>query len=74
MKAEDLLEELDSCHGPCGELCVSCPEAHYLKEIRDVLEELIRERNMYRQLCELVDDRTNLKNLCEKYGLEIRLG
>ena len=51
MTPEELLRDIDECYGPCSELCISCPEGHYLKTIRDVLVDLIDERNKYRDLC-----------------------
>lgn len=45
MTAEELIQDIDDCHGPCGRLCMSCPEAHYLKEIRDVVVSLMKERD-----------------------------
>ena len=49
MTAEELIRDIDSCYGPCGELCLSCPEAHYLKEIREVVAGLMEERDMLKE-------------------------
>ena len=49
MTAEELLRDIDECYGPCGKLCLSCPEAHYLREIREVIENLMRERDELRR-------------------------
>ena len=43
MTAQELLDEIDDCYGPCCKICISCPEGHYLKEIREVVAELLRE-------------------------------
>lgn len=56
MTAEELIDDIDNCHGPCGNLCLSCPEAHYLQEIRQVIINLMRERDAYKALCGIVDD------------------
>lgn len=44
MTAEEMIEEIDECRGPCGKLCLSCPEGYYLQEIKDVISGLIAER------------------------------
>lgn len=49
MTAEELIADIDSCYGPCGKLCMSCPEAHYLKDIRDVVIALMKERDDLRR-------------------------
>ena len=43
MTAEELLKDIDECCGPCGEMCLSCPESRYLQEIKDVIEGLLEE-------------------------------
>lgn len=45
MTAEEMIEEIDECRGPCGKLCLSCPEGYYLQEIKDVISGLIAERD-----------------------------
>lgn len=52
MTAEELLNEIDDCCGPCGQLCLSCPEARYLREIREVVENLLMENRALRQQVE----------------------
>lgn len=58
MTAEELLDEIDDCRGPCGELCVSCPDGYYLADIREVIEGLMKEnkelREKVRDLSEMV--------------------
>ena len=49
MTAEDAIREIDSCYGPCGEMCVSCRSAYHLKEYRDVIAELLEENKQLRQ-------------------------
>ena len=49
MTAEELLNDINNCTGPCGELCLSCPESRYLKEIRDVIVRLLDENNRLRK-------------------------
>lgn len=48
MTAEDMLDEIDTCRGPCGKLCLSCPEGWYLKEIKETLVGLIEENKNLR--------------------------
>ena len=48
MTAEELLKDFDDCYGPCGKLCLSCPEARYLKEIKEVIEGLLKENHELR--------------------------
>lgn len=42
-KAFALLDELEQCEGPCGSLCLHCPEAYALDHIKKVINELISE-------------------------------
>ena len=72
MTAEQLIEELDDCYGPCGRLCLSCPEARYLKEIRDVVVALMAERDKYKKMVEIADGWAEWTKLCEKYHIEWR--
>ena len=48
MTAKELLEELETCTGPCGEMCLSCPESRYLTEIRDVVLQLMHDNERLR--------------------------
>ena len=48
MTAEELLKEIDDCVGPCGRICISCPEGAFLKEIRDVIIALQKENHELR--------------------------
>ena len=52
MTPEEKLKEIEACTGPCGKACVSCIEMYCLKEIRDAMAELIRQRDMYKAMCE----------------------
>ena len=49
MTAKDLLEDLDTCTGPCGRMCLSCPESRYVAEIHDVLVNLMQENEKLRK-------------------------
>lgn len=49
MTAEELLKDIDTCTGPCGNLCLSCPESRYLPEIREVLVGLMEENDKLRR-------------------------
>lgn len=42
-KALELLDELEECEGPCGKLCLHCPEAYALAHIKKVVNDLIAE-------------------------------
>ena len=55
MTAEELLNDIDHCCGPCGDMCLSCPESHYLNEIRDVIVSLMEERDMYKSMVEAAE-------------------
>lgn len=48
MTPKELLKDLDDCMGPCGRLCLSCPESRYLPEIREVLVNLMEENEKLR--------------------------
>lgn len=49
MTVKELLKDLDTCTGPCGNLCLSCPESRYLPEIREVLVGLMEENDKLRR-------------------------
>lgn len=49
MTAEELLEDFETCTGPCGRMCLSCPESRYLAEIRDVIVGLLEENERLRE-------------------------
>lgn len=49
MTAEELLKDLETCTGPCGRMCLSCPESRYVAEIHEVLESLIKENEKLRK-------------------------
>lgn len=48
MTPEELLKDLEECTGPCGRMCLSCPESRYVAEIRDVLVKLMEENKKLR--------------------------
>ena len=45
MTAKELLDDLESCTGPCGRMCLSCPESRYVAEIHEVLFTLMNEND-----------------------------
>lgn len=49
MTPKELLKDLEECTGPCGRMCLSCPESRYISEIREVLVGLIDENNRLRE-------------------------
>lgn len=49
MTPQELLEDLETCTGPCGRMCLSCPESRYVAEIHEVLEKLIQENEALRR-------------------------
>lgn len=52
MTPEELLKDLETCTGPCGRMCLSCPESRYVAEIHEVLENLIKENEELRKMKE----------------------
>lgn len=56
MTAEELLKDLETCTGPCGEMCLSCPESRYVAEIHDVLVSLMNENKALRKRLEGVEE------------------
>ena len=50
MTPEELLEDLEDCTGPCGRMCLSCPESRYVAEIHDVVEKLVEENKKLRNM------------------------
>ena len=64
MTAEELIHDIDTCHGPCGDLCLSCPEAHYLKDIREVVVGLMDEnKKLHQCITQLQKDLSMLDGL-----------
>jgi len=49
MTPEELLSDLETCTGPCGRMCLSCPESRYIADIHEVLQALINENNTLRK-------------------------
>lgn len=45
MTAEELIRQIDDCYGPCDLVCLSCPESRYLPDIREVVVNLMKERD-----------------------------
>lgn len=58
MTAEELLKDLETCTGPCGEMCLSCPESRYVAEIHDVLVSLMNENKTLRKNLEKYEGET----------------
>lgn len=58
MTAEELLKDLETCTGPCGEMCLSCPESRYVAEIHDVLVSLMDENKALRKRLEKYEGET----------------
>lgn len=50
MTAKELLDDLESCTGPCGRMCLSCPESRYVAEIHEVLLTLMNENDRLRRV------------------------
>lgn len=51
---EQLVSDLENCTGPCGNLCLSCPESYELAEIHDIIQELIEERDRYKEMAKQI--------------------
>lgn len=49
MTPEELLKDLEECTGPCGRMCLSCPESRYVAEIYEVLKKLIDDNKRLRK-------------------------
>ena len=49
MTAQELLKDLEECTGPCGRMCLSCPESRYVAEIYEVLKGLMDENDRLRK-------------------------
>ena len=49
MTAEEMLKDLEECTGPCGRMCLSCPESRYVSEIYEVLKQLIDDNKRLRR-------------------------
>lgn len=49
MTAQELLKDLEECTGPCGRMCLSCPESRYVAEIHEVLKGLMDENDRLRK-------------------------
>lgn len=49
MTPQELLKDLEICTGPCGRLCLSCPESRYIAEIHEVLKKLIEDNEKLRK-------------------------
>ena len=57
MTPKELLKELDECVGPCGRMCLSCPESRYIAEIKEVLVKLMNDNERLRTtLCSMTGD------------------
>ena len=67
---ERLLYDLDHCTGPCGELCLSCPESHELQEIRQVIADLIEENEKYKAILGTIQDENFLREMSAKHGIK----
>lgn len=48
MTPNELLKDLETCTGPCGRMCLSCPESRYVAEIQEVLKSLMDENQRLR--------------------------
>ena len=48
MTPTELLQDLETCTGPCGRMCLSCPESRYVAEIHEVLKSLMDENQRLR--------------------------
>ena len=70
MTAEQLIEQIDECIGPCDRICISCPEGESLKEIRNIVADLIAERDRYKSILETVAQWCEWTQICEKYHID----
>ena len=40
---EELLKDLETCRGPCWDICIRCREAYHLREFYLVLKAVVEE-------------------------------
>lgn len=71
MTAEEAIKEIDSCYGPCGEMCVSCRSAYHLKEYRDIIADLLEERNRYKRAVDIATDINGFYEMCDANGINL---
>ena len=71
MTPEELIDDIDHCTGPCGDLCLSCPESHGLAEIRQVIVDLLEENKKYKAICEMIQDENFRTEMYRKHGIKL---
>lgn len=69
MTAEEAIREIDSCYGPCGDMCVSCRSAYHLKEYRDVIAELLDRLKRYKEAVDLAEDIPGFYEILDANGI-----
>lgn len=69
MTPEEAIKEIDSCYGPCGEMCASCRSAYHLREYRDVIANLLEERNKYKLAVDLAEGIDGFYEMCDANGI-----
>ena len=62
MTPEEFLRDTEDCYGPCGRMCLSCPEAYYFREIKEMVETLVKDRDKYKRLATLYRPDADDKN------------
>ena len=69
MTAEEAIHEIDSCYGPCGEMCASCRSAYHLKEYRDVIAGLLDQLKRYREAVDLAEGLPGFYEMLDANGI-----
>lgn len=69
MTAEEAIHEIDSCYGPCGNMCASCRSAYHLKEYRDVIAGLLEELEKYKAVVDLATDINGFYEILDANGI-----
>lgn len=66
MTPQEAIKEIDSCRGPCGEMCISCRSAYHLRDYRDVIANLLEELDKYKRAVDLACDIDGFYEMCDR--------
>lgn len=66
---EEMLYDIDHCTGPCGQLCMSCPEAFALRDIRKIIADLLEENKKYKAIFKRIADENFKAEMSRTYGI-----
>ena len=71
MTPEEEIHEIDSCRGPCGEMCKSCRSAYHLKDYRDVIANLLEGFNTYKRAVSLATEIPGFYEMLDENDIKI---